>query len=74
MRDSDIEDDKKSVLEAIIKSLQDIKPNESYILLDLQHYKQIHLGNMMFSHFAFDSSIVDSLNISHISSRAVYII
>ncbi|GAA5252411.1 hypothetical protein [Candidatus Rickettsia kedanie] len=57
MRDSDIEDDKKSILEAIIKSLQDIKPNDSYILLDLQHYKQIHLGNMMFSHFSSDSAL-----------------
>lgn len=57
MRDDDIEDDKKSILEAIIKSLQDIKPNDSYILLDLQHYKQVHLGNMMFSNFSSDSAL-----------------
>lgn len=46
MRDADIENDKKSILEAIVKSLQDIKPNNHYILLDLQYYKQIHLGNI----------------------------
>lgn len=46
MRDVDIENDKKSILEAIVKSLQDIKPNDHYILLDLQYYKQIHLGNI----------------------------
>ncbi|MCX4079853.1 hypothetical protein N7280_04415 [Rickettsia rhipicephali] len=51
MRDADIENDKKSILEAIVKSLHDIKPNDHYILLDLQYYKQIHLGNMMFSNF-----------------------
>ena len=57
MRDSDIEDDKKSILEAIIKSLQDIKANAPYILLELQHYKQIHLGNMMFSNFSSDVAL-----------------
>lgn len=54
MRDNDIEDDKESILEAIVKPLQDIKSNDPYILLDLQHYKQVHLGNMMFSNFSSD--------------------
>ncbi|QQV75257.1 hypothetical protein H6P87_00809 [Rickettsia tillamookensis] len=54
MRDADIEVDKSSILEAIVKSLQDIKANAPYILLDLQYYKQIHLGNMMFSNFSSD--------------------
>ncbi|HJD56000.1 MAG TPA: hypothetical protein LFW21_05135, partial [Rickettsia endosymbiont of Pyrocoelia pectoralis] len=54
MRDTDIEDNKKSILAAIINQLQEIKPNDPYILFDLQNYKQVHLGNMIFSNFSSD--------------------
>lgn len=64
MRDSDIEDDKKSILEAVIKPLQNIKSNDPYILFDFQHYKQVHLGNMIFSSFSSDWALWIFLTLS----------